>query len=265
MTQLRKELLLLLNKALPPLKPVDDDEQHAFVHNQIFFSFAVGEIENANNAATSDLNPTYTTTNHDLLGLRALQIINIDGVHIIATCHVNYKGTRVIAQSIIPGILTNIDQTSLTEYDSVDNGSTIHNNDEFSDLMKKLCQHLAIKECIVVDKDGNVHQIAGSIGIKGIRGTDKRKYLLDLVRLTLCDSNYLGKKHINCLVRPEPVKIFKKTRDIEYKSNKLADFERSEPQEVKPAVQEDTKSYFDMKEEEKKHGLDKSRKEIEDK
>lgn len=265
MTQLRKELLLLLNKALPPLNPMDDDEQHVFVYNQIFFSFAVGETENANNAATSDLNPTYTTTNHDLLGLRALQVIDIDGLHIIATCHVNYKGARVIAQSIIPGILTNTDQTSLTEYGSVDNGSTIHNNDEFNDLMKKLCQHLAIKECSVVDKDGNVHQIAGSIDIKGIRGTDKRKYLLDLVRLTPRDSNYLGKKHTNCLVRPELVRIFQKTRDIEYASNKLADFEKSEPQDVKPAAQEDTKSYFDMNEEEKKQALDKSRKEIEDK
>ena len=243
---------------------MDDEEQHVFVYNQIFFSFAVGEADNAKDAATSDLNPTYTTTNHDLLGLRALQVIDIDGLHIIATCHVNYKGARVIAQSIIPGILTNTDQTSLTEYGSVDNGNTIHNNDEFNDLMKKLCQHLSIKECSVVDKDGNVHQIAGSIDIKGIRGTDKRKYLLDLVRLTPRDSNYLGKKHTNWLVRPELVRIFQKTRDIEYASNKLAEFEKSEPEETK-AVQEDAKSYFDMNEEEKKQAVEKSRKEIEDK
>ena len=223
----------MLNKAIPPLNPMDDEEQHVFVYNQIFFSFAVEEGEHSKDAVTSDLNPTYTTTNHDLLGLRTLQVIDIDGLHIIATCHVNYKGSRVIAQSIIPGILTNTDQTSVTEYGSVDNGSTIHNNEEFNDLMKKLCQHLSIKECSVVDKDGNVHQIAGSIDIKGIRGTDKRKYLLDLVRLTPRDSNYLGKKHTNWLVRPELVRIYQKTKDIEYASNKLAEIDKLEPEDTK--------------------------------
>ena len=217
---------------------MDDEEQHVFVYNQIFFSFAVGEGDSPKDVVASDLNPTYTTTNHDLLGLRALQVIDIDGLHIIATCHVNYKGSRVIAQSIIPGILTNTDQTSLTEYGSVDNGNTIHNNEEFNDLMKKLCQHLSIKECSVVDKDGNVHQIAGSIDIKGIRGTDKRKYLLDLVRLTPRDSNYLGKKHTNWLVRPELVRIYQKTKDIEYASYKLTEFEKAEPEEAKPAEEE---------------------------
>ena len=228
----------MLNKAIPPLNPMDDEEQHVFVYNQIFFSFAVEEGEHSKDAVTSDLNPTYTTTNHDLLGLRTLQVIDIDGLHIIATCHVNYKGSRVIAQSIIPGILTNTDQTSLTEYGSVDNGSTIHNNEEFNDLMKKLCQHLSIKECSVVDKDGNVHQIAGSIDIKGIRGTDKRKYLLDLVRLTPRDSNYLGKKHTNWLVRPELVRIYQKTKDIEYASNKLAEIDKLEPEETKQTQDE---------------------------
>ncbi len=46
--------------------------------------------------------------------------MDIDGLHILATCLVNYKGHRVIAQSIIPGILNNNDLTSLAEYGSVD-------------------------------------------------------------------------------------------------------------------------------------------------
>lgn len=63
-------------------------------------------------------------------GLRTLSILDVEGLHLLATCHVNYKGFRVVAQSIIPGILNNTDQSSLTEYGSVDEGKSIHTNEE---------------------------------------------------------------------------------------------------------------------------------------
>jgi protein TIF31 len=89
--------------------------------------------------------------------------------------------------------------------------------------MKQLCKQLSIKQCSFVDGEGKNHEIWGSIDVKGIQGTDKRKYLLDLVRLTPRDANFLGKNYTSCLLRPELLRIFQKTRDIEYAKNKMVE------------------------------------------
>jgi len=70
------------------------------------------------------------------MGLRNLQALDVKGLHLLATTLVHYKGQRVIAQSIIPGILNNNDLTSLAEYGSVDENKTIHAGEEFHELMK---------------------------------------------------------------------------------------------------------------------------------
>lgn len=46
--------------------------------------------------------------------------------------------------------------------------------------MKKVCEELNIKVNKVVDGSGNEVEIAGSVEVKGIKGTDKRNYLVDL-------------------------------------------------------------------------------------
>jgi protein TIF31 len=259
----RKGAVAIANKSIPALNPMDEELQHVFVYNQIFFSFAIDNKESFKDVSSTDSNPSFTATNHDVLGLRSLQVIDIDGLHIIATCHVNYKGYRVIAQSIIPGILTNTDQSSLTEYGSVDDGKTIYTNEEFFELMKELCTHLSIKECSIVDGEGKEHQIYGSIDIKGIRGTDKRKYLLDLVRLTPRDANYLGKNYTSCLIRPELVRIYQKTKDLEYASEKLKQFDSENPEEEKKQTLGE-KNFQDMTEEEKKEAIQERNKENEE-
>lgn len=222
----KKGAVAIVNRSIPALNPMDEEHQHVFVYNQIFFSYAVDSKDHYKDVSSNDSNPTFTATNHDMLGLRTLHVLDMDGLHIIATCHINYKGYRVIAQSIIPGILTNSDQSSLTEFGSVDDGKTIHNSDVFNELMKKLCEQLSIKQCSILDEEGKSHLIYGSIDVKGIQGTDKRKYLLDLVRLTPRDSNYLGKNYSSCLVRPELVRIFQKSKDIEFAIKKRDETEK---------------------------------------
>lgn len=46
--------------------------------------------------------------------------------------------------------------------------------------MKKVCEHLNIKVTKVIDGSGKEIEIAGSVEVKGIKGTDKRNYLVDL-------------------------------------------------------------------------------------
>lgn len=46
--------------------------------------------------------------------------------------------------------------------------------------MKKVCEQLNIKVNKVIDGSGKEIEIAGSVEVKGIKGTDKRNYIVDL-------------------------------------------------------------------------------------
>jgi hypothetical protein len=75
--------------------------------------------------------------------------------------------------------------------------------------MLKVAEALNIKTNKVIDSsDGNVVDIAGSTEVKGIRGADKRAYIVDLQGLTPRDANYLGDDYHTCLVRPELINLF---------------------------------------------------------
>lgn len=110
-----------------------------------------------------------------------LQGTNIPDLFHLATCLVTYSGHRVICQSIIPGILNNSDLSSLAEYGTVDEKKNIVATESFHSLMIKVADALNIKVNKVVDaSDGKIVEIAGSIEVKGIRGADKRAYIVDL-------------------------------------------------------------------------------------
>ena len=87
----------------------------------------------------------------------------------------------MICQSIIPGILNNSDLGSLAEYGTVDEKKNIVSSEEFHAKMLKVADALNIQVNKVVDQsDGKSVEIAGSAEVKGIKGTDKRSYVVDL-------------------------------------------------------------------------------------
>jgi protein TIF31 len=105
---------------------------------------------------------------------------------------VSYRGYKIIAQGIIPGILS-VDQINCSQYGSLDDGKTIETNPDFEKLMLQVCEKLGLYDKVqVTDGQGEVKTIAGSPDIKGILGTDQRKYILDLLRLSPRDLNYEG-------------------------------------------------------------------------
>jgi len=61
--------------------------------------------------------------------------MDVPELHLLNTCIVDYKGQRVLAQTIIPGIL-NSDHTQCTEFGSIDEGKTIHCNAEVKFSLK---------------------------------------------------------------------------------------------------------------------------------
>ena len=176
---------------------------------------------------SSDQFPSYTQANHDMKGLHQLQEIEIPDLHYLATCLVDFKGSRMICQSIIPGILNNSDLSSLAEYGTVDDKKTIVANEQFHEKMLKVVEALHIKVNKVVDpSNGKSVEIAGSVEIKGIKGADRRSYVVDLQGLVPRDANYVGEDIHTCLVRPELISLFQRSKNMEYATDRIKDFSK---------------------------------------
>lgn len=151
--------------------------------------------------------------------------MEIPDLHHLATCLVDFKGHRMICQSIIPGILNNSDLSSLAEYGTVDDKKTIVATPEFHEKMAQVAEALSIKKNMVHDQtSGKTLEICGSIEVKGIRGVDKRKYIVDLQGLVPRDANYLGDDNHTCLVRPELVSLFQRAKAMEYAAQHIKTF-----------------------------------------
>ena len=198
-----KGVKAIIKGSITPINPNEPEKVQVFVFNSIFFSHLMDQIDNFKDSSAVENTPSWTQGNHDLTGLKSLQMAEIDGLYFIATVIVQYRGRRMLAQSIIPGILNNTDMGTLAEYGSVDDQVTIKSGEQFHALMKQFTEKLFIKTNKVEDKSGNQVEIAGSYEIKGIRGTDKRPYVVDLQGIVPRDANFLGEENHTCLVRQE--------------------------------------------------------------
>ncbi|TYJ23021.1 hypothetical protein E1A91_A08G163300v1 [Gossypium mustelinum] len=253
----------VINRCIPPINPTDPECFHMYVHNNIFFSFAVdsdmeqlskkravetnSSSESGNEAASSEMLPggrmdsneercrrssigesdsitelaqgsvetpsaeseqaTYASANNDLKGTKAYQEADVPGLHNLAMAIIDYRGHRVVAQSVLPGILQGDKSDSLL-YGSVDNGKKICWNEDFHSKVLEAAKRLHLKEHTVLDASGNVFKLAAPVECKGIVGSDDRHYLLDLMRATPRDANFTGPGSRFCILRPELITAF---------------------------------------------------------
>ena len=191
--------------------------------------------------STSESNPSWTQANHDMTGLKSLQILEIDGLSYLATTVINYRGHRIIAQSIIPGILNNSELASLAEYGTVDEQKTIQSNEQFHTMMKQVAEKMNLQVNKIIDGSENEVEIAGCVEIKGIRGTDKRCYIVDLQGMTPRDANYLGEENHTCLIRQELMILYQRQKNLESAKAKMEEYEKElekEKAEREPKIEE---------------------------
>ncbi|KAG6494254.1 hypothetical protein ZIOFF_049274 [Zingiber officinale] len=124
---------------------------------------------------------THASANNDLKGTKAYQEADVSGLHNLAMAIVDYRGYRVVAQSIIPGILQGDKSNSLV-YGSVDNGKKISWNDsfhaKFDHEVVEAAKRLHLKEHSVLDGSGNAIKLAAPVECKGIVGSDDRPELV---------------------------------------------------------------------------------------
>ena len=193
---------------IQPVNVAEPERAWVYIYNNIFFSFAVDNRdaykEKGGDAAA------YKAANHDLMGVRAYTDLDIPHLHTLAHTIVNYRGHRIVAQSIIAGIFH--DETTEHLYGSMDNNKTFKRDDEFHKLMQAAAAKLHIKEHLVLDEEKNTVSIACSGEAKGLKGYDNRSYILDVSRAFPRDANYPDvSEHCTALLRPELVTAYART------------------------------------------------------
>ena len=170
------------------INPGEDAKIQMYIWNNMFFSLGF-DVKDHYKDFGGDF-AAYAAPVNDLQGVKALNMLDIDGLHTLGTVVVDYKGFRVTVQSIIPGILDK-DQEQSVVHGSTDFGKTCATNTKYNELLEKVCTHLKMRpHKIKIDNNDEI-VLYSSIECKGIIGNDSRHYVLDLLRMFPPDLNYL--------------------------------------------------------------------------
>ncbi|KAI8801046.1 clustered mitochondria-domain-containing protein [Cladochytrium replicatum] len=204
--------VLVADRSLPALNPHEADTlQKIYLHNNIFFSH--GWDGRAHFDQIGGPAAGHVAVSKDIDGIKALTQLDYDfnrvtpegeegekevtpaesGLFTVATAVVDFRGYRVVAQSIVPGILkkSQSSENAAVVYGSVDGGKEISSDPTFHKMLEKVAPALRLSEHEVADAKGVAHKLYSSVEVKGIVGDDRRKYLLDLYRMAPVDVEFL--------------------------------------------------------------------------
>lgn len=185
-----KGAVLVARGEVAPLNPTESRDAQIFVYNNVFFSFGADGVgtfttEGGDEAAR-------VAVGKDLTGVMAVNQLDIAGLFTPGTIVVDYMGRRLVGQSIVPGIFKQREPgENQIDYGGVEGRDVVAENEAFVPVFSKLSKALRVKKHAVWDKEGKKHVLEGSVETKGLLGTDGRKYVLDLYRLTPLDISWL--------------------------------------------------------------------------
>lgn len=223
------------------LNPGEEAARRIYLRNGIFYSYGVNAT-GAFDDSGADEAARYAAAK-DLAGVRVLNRVDVDGIHSLVTCIVDYMGERIVCQAPVPGIF-NSDVSDEAEEVSGEDGAAGEVESEPSVTDGKVAYGLsADRTHVVVDEsfatalqpvadafhlkahdvtvEGQTQQVVVSKDTKGIAGTDGRKYVIDLYRTTpldvefienYCDSSETSYPHKEAVLRHEAVEEWYKRK-----------------------------------------------------
>nr|POE68478.1 clustered mitochondria protein like [Quercus suber] len=240
--------VLVARGEVQPLNPTEGKDAQIFVYNNVFFSFGADGVGTF--ASDGGDEAARVATGKDVQGVKNVNQLDINGLFTAGTVVVDYLGKRVVGQSIVPGIFKQREPGEhQIDYGGVEGKDVIATNDAFVTPFSDLSKAMRVKQHAVWDKDFKKHELAASVETKGLLGTDGRKYILDLYRITPLDVAWLEKHrgadlaedkrylHRMTVLRPELVESYRFGKLREYISKEL---------EKKRADREQSKSGQDL-------------------
>lgn len=178
--------VLVARGEVAPLNPTEARDAQIFVYNNIFYSFGADGVGTFTSEGGDEA--ARVAVGKDVLGIKAVNQLDIDGLFTPGTVVVDYLGKRIVGQSIVPGIFKQREPGEhQIDYGGVEGKEIVATHPDFVPVFEKLSKALRIKQHPVWDKDNQRHDLEGSVETKGLLGTDGRKYVLDLYRVAPID------------------------------------------------------------------------------
>ncbi|KAJ6439992.1 protein TIF31 [Purpureocillium lavendulum] len=229
-----KGAVMVARGEIAPLNPTECRDAQIFVYNNIFFSFGADGVGTFTSEGGDEA--ARVATGKDVAGVRLVNQLDIDGLFTPATVVVDYLGKRIVGQSIVPGIFKQREPgENQIDYGAVDGKEVVAADDRFTAGFAQLSKALKVKNHPVWDKDGKRFDLEASVETKGLMGTDGRKYVLDLYRITPFDVTWLDDTkpgstdpeikeypHRMTVLRPELVESFARFRMKQWVDKELA-------------------------------------------
>lgn len=246
-----KGAVMVARSEVAPLNPTECRDAQIFVSNNIFFSFGADGVGTFTSEGGDEA--ARVATGKDVAGVRLVNQLDIDGLFVPATVVVDYLGKRIVGQSIVPGIFKQREPgENQIDYGAVDGKDVVATDDRFAPAFAQLSKALKVKRHPVWDKDGNKFDLEASVETKGLMGTDGRKYVLDLYRITPFDILWLEESkqavdengvesypHRMTVLRPELVESFSRFRMKQWVDKALARRGQTKGDEVRNGVNGD--------------------------
>ena len=178
--------VLIARGEVAPLNPPEPPDAQIFVYNNVFYSFGADGVgtftqEGGDEAAR-------VATGKDVMGVKTVNQMDIRDLATPGTTVIDFLGKRIVAQSIVPGIFKQREPgEQQIDYGGVDGKDIVTADESFAPLFAMLSKSLNVKKHPVWDKDGKRYDLESSVETKGLLGTDGRRYVLDLYRITPVD------------------------------------------------------------------------------
>ncbi|KAL0272408.1 UNVERIFIED_CONTAM: hypothetical protein PYX00_005387 [Menopon gallinae] len=170
------------------INPGEEAKMQMFIWNNIFFSLGF-DVRDHYKELGGDA-AAFVAPRNDLQGVRVYSAVDLQGLYTLGTVVIDYRGYRVTAQSIIPGILEREQEQSVV-YGSVDFGKTVITHPKYLELLNKASPQLKVLPHKVLNDKNEEVELCSSVECKGIIGNDGRHYILDLLRTFPPDVNFL--------------------------------------------------------------------------
>jgi protein TIF31 len=220
--------VLVARGEVAPLNPTEGRDAQIFVYNNVFFSFGADGVGTFTSEGGDEA--ARVATGKDVLGVKLVNQLDIDGLYTPGTVVVDYMGKRIVGQSIVPGIFKQPEPgENQIHYGAVDGKDVVADDQAFAAPFEKLAQALRVKKHAVWDKDNKRFDLEASVEMKGLLGTDGRKYVLDLYRVTPLDIAWMEEAdvegseypHRMTVLRPELVEGLAKQKTREFVNAEL--------------------------------------------
>ncbi|CEH12045.1 protein tif31 [Ceraceosorus bombacis] len=225
------------------MNPMDKPDARMYLHNNLFLSKGADGVDIYTHLGGDEA--AHVAVSKDLAGIRALNQLDLDGLCLLGTVVVDWKGERWVAQSVVPGLFrrrdddeallaegqesgtapppapkatsdsskpasaSRIDPKEDTQvvYGGVEGPEIIRTDPVFHKVFGKIARTLHLAEHKVPDAEQQSKSLWLSVDSKGLRGADGRKYALDLARLSPLDVEWLERDYEGAVIADDAAEI----------------------------------------------------------